>query len=364
MRIDSNKMDLLNFDIEKTAIFFLILNLVNNDQYRTYWIINWLAYFFQGLKKSQVALVLIGIQGSGKGIFFNEIIKPLFGETFTKTINDKSLNTKYKGALVEYTLFTNLDEISTNRSLNDSDKNFIKALVTNESITAEKKFENLGKETPLYSQILITSNEAYALEIEENDRRFTVFGTGDSLQNTNFQGLGSYEALSIEIKAELELFVCYLKAYSVDVKLANTALNTPEKDEMIHQYQMKQQVKISKQQKNLGPKLSKLERNIDEFIFYIKTKTISFFEPIKFENPDLYQIIISDLSYNIFRVENLLIVYKVLYGSCSIKTNSEFLRELQKNDPRLFAMCNVYSYLVGEDKKDFFNLYIPFQRRY
>ena len=160
------------------------------------------------------------------------------------------------------------------------------------------------------------------------------------------------------------MFVCYLKAYSVDVKLANTALNTPEKDEMIHQYQMKQQVKISKQQKNLGPKLSKLERNIDEFIFYIKTKTISFFEPIKFENPDLYQIIISDLSYNIFRVENLLIVYKVLYGSCSIKTNSEFLRELQKNDPRLFAMCNVYSYLVGEDKKDFFNLYIPFQRRY
>ena len=70
MQLDSEKVDLLNFDIEKTVIFMLILNLVNGNRYRAYWIINWLAYFFQGLKKSQVALVLVGKEGTGKGVLF------------------------------------------------------------------------------------------------------------------------------------------------------------------------------------------------------------------------------------------------------------------------------------------------------
>ena len=81
----------LKFHFENSAIGKLILHLVNYDRQRLYWIINWLAYFFQGLKKSQVALVLLGEQGAGKGIFFNEVIKLLFGEDFVKTINDKSL---------------------------------------------------------------------------------------------------------------------------------------------------------------------------------------------------------------------------------------------------------------------------------
>src|SRR5574344_200608 len=85
MQLDSNKMDLRYFDIEKTVIFLFILNLVNNDRDRVYWVINWLAYFFQGLKKSQVALVLVGIEGTGKGVLFENVIKPLIGESYTKT---------------------------------------------------------------------------------------------------------------------------------------------------------------------------------------------------------------------------------------------------------------------------------------
>ena len=174
MLLDYELKKELKFHLENSAIGKLILHLVNYDRQRLYWVINWLTYFFQGLKKSQVALVLLGEQGAGKGIFFNEVIKPLFGEDFVKTINDKSLNTNYKGSLVENTLFFNLDEISAKNS-SSSVKNFLKALVTNASITAEKKFKNLKKEIKIYGQIIVTSNELYALEIEPSDRRFTVF---------------------------------------------------------------------------------------------------------------------------------------------------------------------------------------------
>ncbi len=352
----------VNFKFEKSKTFYFLLHLLNYDYQRVQWVINWLAYFFQDLKKSQVALVLIGIQGTGKNIFFNQIIRPLWGEAYTKAINDKSLNTKYKAGLVKNSLFLNLDEISVNTSLSDSQKNFLKALITNDSATLEKKFENLEEETLLHAQVLITSNEAYAVEIEKNDRRHTAFSTGDTLVSTNFLSLGSYDTLAEALTSELEIFACYLKAYPVDVKMANTALSTPEKDEMIHQYAMKQEVKAVKQQKVLQPKLTKLQKNLDEFAYCIRNKNIEFFEPIRFENDELFQSIHNDFYNNVFRVENLLPVYKALYGSYSIKTSSELLRELQNIDFDLFSRRNISTWTINNIQVKCINL--PSYSRY
>ncbi|MCT7602422.1 primase-helicase family protein [Aliarcobacter butzleri] len=338
----------LKFHFENSAIGKLILHLVNYDRQRLYWVINWLAYFFQGLKKSQVALVLLGEQGSGKGILFNEVIKPLFGEDSVKTINDKSLNTNYKGSLVENTLFLNLDEISAKNSSSASIKNFLKALVTNASITAEKKFKNLEKETPIYGQILITSNELYALEIEPSDRRFTVFSTGINLAYCNFLGFGSYEALSNAIKSELESFAIYLKNYTIDEKMANTAMNTLEKNNLIQQYQRTIYKPI---------KLTKLQKNIIEFVDAIRCRNLNLFNTIVDENKlQLKQEIFWDLQNGIFRVENLLPAFKTLYGSRSFGTNSELLKELQKVGLNLFYTQNIKLYLIEDEQKECFVL--------
>ena len=346
----------LIFNLENSAIGKLILHLVDNNINRLYFVANWLAYFFQGLKKSQVALVLLGEQGAGKGIFFNEIIKPLFGEDFVKTINDKSLNTNYKGSLVENTLFFNLDEISAKNSSSSSIKNFLKALVTNTTITAEKKFKNLEKDTHIYGQIIVTSNELYALEIEPSDRRFTVFSTGGNLSHYNFLGFGSYEFLSNTIKSELESFAIYLKNYYVDEKMANTALNTVEKDELIRQYQTRQDKEMLKLQPK-QPKLTKLQTNVIEFVEAIRSRNWNFFNTIVDEDKlQLKNEIFSDLQHNVFRVDNLLPAFKALYGNRSFSTNSELLRELQKYNLSLFGLHNTQIYIVNNEQKSFFNL--------
>ncbi|MCT7573126.1 primase-helicase family protein [Aliarcobacter butzleri] len=346
----------LIFNLENSAIGKLILHLVNNNINRLYFVANWLSFFFQGFKKSQVALVLLGEQGAGKGIFFNEVIKPLFGEDFVKTINDKSLNTNYKGSLVENTLFFNLDEISAKNSSSASIKNFLKALVTNASITAEKKFKNLKKEIKIYGQIIVTSNELYALEIEPSDRRFTVFSTGGNLSYYNFLGYGSYEALSTSIKNELEHFAIYLKNYTVDEKIANTALNTIEKDDLIRQYQTRQDKEMLKLQPK-QPKLTKLQTNVIEFVEAIRSRNWNFFNTIVDEDKlQLKNEIFSDLQHNVFRVDNLLPAFKALYGNRSFSTNSELLRELQKYNLSLFGLHNTQIYIVNNEQKSFFNL--------
>lgn len=353
LKLNENSEQINKLDLQNSAIINLILHLVNRDKQRAVWIINWLAYFFQGLKKSQVALVLLGVQGAGKGIFFNEIIKPLFGEKFVKTINDKSLNTNYKGALVENTLFFNLDEISANKNSSSSIKNFLKALVTNESITIEKKFKNLEKETLIHGQILITSNELYALEIEPTDRRFTVSGTGESLSNCNFLGFGNHEYLSKAIKSELESFAIFLKKFSVDEKNANTPLNTLEKNELISKYQIEQQKNILKAK----PKSIKLEENLKEFINAIKFRNFSFFNSIvDFDKQRLKNEIILDLHHNIFRIDNLLPTFKTVYGGRSFSTSSEFLRKLQEIEPLLFSSINCKDCWIDEEIKKVFLL--------
>ena len=360
MQLDSNEIDLSNFNIEKSTIFLLILNLVNGCRHRACWILNWIAYFFKGLKKSQVALVLVGIEGTGKGVFVENIIKPLFGERYTKTINDKSLNTKYLGGLVADALFFYLDEISSQRSANDSIRNFLKALITNPTITAEKKYKTLEKETHLYGQVLFSTNEYDAIEIGTTDRRYTVFSTGNKLENTNFLGCGNYDNLAYHIKMELELFAYYLKTYTVNVEMANTALNMPEKNQMIHQYQMKREVKAIKQQKILQPKLTKLQKNIMEFATAIRLRNINLFNSIIDVNKSqLKAEIILDLQQGIFRVENLFLAFKTLYGGRSFGTNSEFLRELQQVDFNLFSIQNMRSYLVEDETKEFI-LLAPF----
>ena len=336
------------FDYNNSAIYKLILHLANYDRQRADWITNWLAYFFRNLKKSQVALVLLGVQGTGKGILFNEIIKPLFGEKFTKTVNDKSLSSLYLGGLVENTLFFNFDEITVSKLKSRKIKNLLKELITNQFISLEKKYKNFDKSIPIYGQVLITSNEAYALEIELSDRRFTVFTTGTNLSNCNFLGYGSYKSLSNAIKNELEQFAIYLRNYQVNIDFANMALNTPEKDNLIQQYQMANQKPI---------RLTKSERNVMEFAQAIRNRDFHFFATIVDENRfDLRDEIFSDLQNDIFRVDNLLPTFKTLFNSRSFSTNSELLRELQKVDLDLFCTQNIVSYKIDNELRDYIKL--------
>lgn len=208
------------------SILDLLFHLVNYDTKKYEYLINWLASFFKYLIKSQVAIALIGNQGAGKGILFY-IISELFGTDYCTTINDESLNSRFKAKIFENKIFYNFDEITFNTARkNDS---VLKAIITNKSVSLEEKNVTMERETELHGQCLFTSNHAIALNVEESDRRYTVFNTGNNLSKTNFLNFGTFEILEASINGDLEDFAKYLKNYDVDIALANTALDTPEK---------------------------------------------------------------------------------------------------------------------------------------
>ena len=300
---------------EPKAILSLIKHLVNGNEDYYKWFVNWLAYFFQGINKSQVSLILRGNQGAGKGILWDLVITPLFG--FIVQINDKALKSNFLKKMIENKLFYNLDEISHDIASSKSVKNYLKALVTNKSVMMESKNIDMEEETPLNGQVLITSNEPYVAEIEVSDRRFTVFSTGDILTKVNFLGYRNYDNFKSEINKELENFAIYLKSYDVDIELANKALDTPEKRALVNATNDK----------------------FTLFVNAIKNLDIKYFSDLEEEHINLYRTLEND--FNIGRIckENIKIIFNILYEETL--SSKKIIDRLKTIDPILFGDENI-----------------------
>ncbi len=267
------------------SILWLIEHLCNHNEEYFKWVMNWLACFFQTLKKSQVSLVLKGEQGTGKGILFEYILSPLFGKEFCIVIDDDRLGSNFKNWLSDK-LFFNLNEIAHDMRGRKNVKNFIKMLVTDRSIQVEKKYENAA-ETEIFGNVLITSNENYPLEIEPSDRRFTVFTTGKSLKKIDIDTSALIERISVE----LESFAYYLKHYKCDEALYHTALDTPEKRAMI-------------------------DGTTDRFTLFARAivgKDIDYFDVLEDEKPSLYKRLIGDFEKDRIRQSDITLIFESIF---------------------------------------------------
>lgn len=212
---------------EPKTIIKLIKHLCNYDEVHYGWVINWLAGFFQTLKTSDVALVLRGAEGTGKGLLMEQVISPLFGEEFTVTADDDRLNSNFK-EWIPAKLFYNLNEIAHDGKTRRAVINFIKVLITDRLVQMEAKHRS-ATATEIFGNILITSNEVSPLEISVTDRRFTVFQTAGNIKKA---GWDTNETVR-SIKQELKDFAVMLKSYKVDWQLYDEALDTPAKRNIV-----------------------------------------------------------------------------------------------------------------------------------
>lgn len=199
----------------------------SENEKRVKWLMNWLAVMFQTRNKSQVALVLTSVQGSGKGMLFEEVIRPLFGEKYTLMIDNERLRSKNRSG-ISGKLFVFLDELELTKRKHNAVMGFVKQLITNKSVYEEKSSGNAIL-IEAKTNVLIASNETIPLPIERDDRRFTVYSPKSSL---NAAGKVPVK-MSANIKNELEAFAHYLSTLEVDMKLYNEAQVTDEKTRII-----------------------------------------------------------------------------------------------------------------------------------
>lgn len=192
------------------------------------WVVKWLAYPLQhpGAKMHTCMLFYGAQEGTGKNMFFEDVIQRIYGDEYSVTINQQMLQDPFNGWL-SHRLYCVADEVvsSADRRLL---KNQIKTMITGKRHTINEK--NLARRFERnFTNFVFLSNENQPLLLDEFDRRHMCV-----LVNTVHQP-EYFKALASEIESGgVEAFYQYLLDYPLeDFCPATKPLRTRAHDELI-----------------------------------------------------------------------------------------------------------------------------------
>ncbi len=165
----------------------------------------WLAYIVQYPHKLHTALVLCGSQGVGKNSFVDPIGE-LFGQHYTVLSSMHELVSNFNYHL-KHAVFIHANEALWGG--HKKDIGTVKAMITDATYLIEGK----GKDRimmPNFRHLVISSNEAWPVHIDPDDRRFVVIQVSDARKEDHlyFKAIstqlndGGYEALLYDLLHE------------------------------------------------------------------------------------------------------------------------------------------------------------------
>jgi hypothetical protein len=211
------------------AIHMLMKHALGNSNEDLRHFVNWLAFIYQNRQKTGVAWVLGGVQGTGKGLLLNRVLRPLFGAQHVPVRTLENIEEQYN-SYMQTALILGVDEFRMFNSkgglLRVADK--LKNQITEPTVTIRAMHQN-QIEVPSYTNFIFLTNRPDAIKIEESDRRYCIA----SRQTTKIAD--AHPDLIKNIKAidrELFLLAGFLGEFQVDVLQATKALENVAKQTM------------------------------------------------------------------------------------------------------------------------------------
>jgi hypothetical protein len=146
--------------------------LANGDMDKAFWLLDWLAHLVQRpWERCSLVPVLIGDQGTGKGMLFDRILKVMLGHFHYKIMTARTLKERFN-AEQAFKFLTFIDE-ATWRGDKEED-GILKSLTGSKMMTVEHKFGGRYA-VDNYSRYAIASNNPEAVAIERSNRRYVLF---------------------------------------------------------------------------------------------------------------------------------------------------------------------------------------------
>ena len=161
------------------AITLLIGHLFDGDQAAIDWFLDWVATMLQSLhtgkgpKRIRVAVVLHGVQGSGKGLL-TLVLRAILGDIYVRIIGQDALEDSFTLDGLDRVFLLVANEVVSNSNRGDERlANRLKAWVT-DHVADVRAMHQASAEREIHFNTLITSNDDRPVRVEEGDRRFTV----------------------------------------------------------------------------------------------------------------------------------------------------------------------------------------------
>lgn len=170
----------------------------------------WLAWPLQHPgRRVKYAYVVHGGQGTGKSMFFEQLMMKIYGVEHSIQIGQNELESKYTGWLSKK-MFVVCNEVSTFANERKATKNKLKSLITDDLFTIEEKFMPIRMEEN-HAHFVFLSNEMQPVVPESDDRRYAIIEF-DTKMNASY-----YESLAREIHTGgAEAFYHYLLNYDMN----------------------------------------------------------------------------------------------------------------------------------------------------
>jgi hypothetical protein len=195
-------------------------------------LVNWLAFIIQEKDKTGTAWLFHGCQGTGKGIFYEYVIKPILTPSYTRLATQETLDDSFTG-WTENKLFIACDEISYGNSRADKSKlQKLKNFIT-EQEGAVRGMRSIAKSIRSYSNWMFFTNDRDSMPIDDNDRRFNICPRQEVPFNKRYPEYDKGNTLTTDLKAETPSFATFLANFEVDKMAACRPLESRAKIEMV-----------------------------------------------------------------------------------------------------------------------------------
>lgn len=206
------KLDYKN-DEEIAPLLEHIKHIICKDDDEKYdYFIKWLAHILQKPHiQTGVVIALQSVQGAGKGILFNDFLKPIIGYAASQLTKMGELTGQFNEILHKKVLI-NINEAVWGG--NKTDKGILKSIITEPKIRIEKKYRN-PEEYDNYVNFLIDSNEDYIIPADDKERRYNLYKCNNKYGNMDLQNPERIEYFDKVRKCKPEKFAKFL--YDLDI---------------------------------------------------------------------------------------------------------------------------------------------------
>jgi len=219
-------------------LYLLLQNNIGEDN-SIEWFLNWVSMEINQPQDIKTTFIIIGEQGSGKSILAEEIFKEnIYHFSNVSILDNKTIKDNFND-IYNYKSFIIMNEVSTmDLKENNQIAQDLKRLITDGSYINRGMFKS-GVEKQKTFNIAFTTNKNEPVQIENGDRRFSVFGRGkkllelESVDNLLKENNEDFDSFIINVKVEIREFLYLVKSLKYDKNVAIQPIMTELKKKII-----------------------------------------------------------------------------------------------------------------------------------
>lgn len=166
--------------------------------------------FLYPWKKTGIAIILYGEQGTGKGILLDSLILPyIYGTSVSGVSHGLGPITQRFNSFLMNKLFIVANEVSSEEGFHISFEK-LKAIITDPTVSIEKKGIDIFKNYPNHANFIFTTNNPSSVKLGKTDRRYLCLETFSGFRGNFDYFENLHESCTQESANHFFTYVCNL----------------------------------------------------------------------------------------------------------------------------------------------------------